>query len=76
MLFGASDVRFTDDNPRSARFVPDDERWNNGCAGRDMARDCLDPDMERPWPVEYCPPDVELDRFIADGGWGIPELEL
>jgi len=44
---GANEERFTDERPRSARLVPDDERWNKGWLGRGMARDCLDPDMER-----------------------------
>ncbi len=68
----------TADAPRSARFVPDEERWKMGWLGRESARECLDPDIDRawwlvekgalPWPA------AEFDLFIADGGCGIAEL--
>lgn len=35
----------------SPRFAPDDARWNIGWFGRVIARECLDPDIERPWAV-------------------------
>ena len=68
----ARDWRFTDDRPNSGRFVPEDERPNMGCVGRLMARECLDPDMERTWLL----PLFEFDRFMADAGCGMAELRL
>lgn len=62
------DVRLTEERPMSARLVPDDERWKSGWLGRDMARDCLDPDIDRTWPLEKGAPELELDRFMADAG--------
>ena len=41
-----------------------------GWFGRETAREWRDPDMERAWPL----PAAELDRFIAEGGWGMLEL--
>jgi hypothetical protein len=38
--------RLTEDRPISARLVPDEERWKMGWLGRDMASDCLEPDMD------------------------------
>lgn len=71
------DDRFTDDRPRSARFVPEDERWKCGWLGRDMARDCLDPDMERAWLLEKLADVVVLlGRFIVEPGWGMAEFRL
>jgi hypothetical protein len=62
----------------SARFPPEDDREKRGCAGRLMARDCLDPDIERTWLLLKAPalPLVEFDLFIADAGCGIAELRL
>jgi hypothetical protein len=56
----------------SARLVPDEERWNKGWFGRPTASECRDPDTERPWLALP----IVLDRFMADGGCGIPELKL
>ena len=68
--------RLMDDMPRSARLVPEEDRWKTGWLGRDAARECLDPDSDRAWPVENGAPwpAAELDRFIADGGCGRAEL--
>lgn len=57
-----------DERPRSARFVPEDERWKSGWLGRDMARDCLDPDMDLAWLPEKLVLLFELDRFIVEPG--------
>jgi hypothetical protein len=38
-----------------------------GWLGLVMARDCLDPDTERAWPLLF-----ELVRFIVEAGGGIP----
>ena len=66
------EARFTDDMPISARLAPDDERWKSGWFGRDpSASECLDPDTERTWLAL-----LVLDRFMADGGGGMPELML
>lgn len=70
---GWNDDRLTEDSPRSARFVPEDDRWNIGWFGRDMARDCLDPDIDLPWLPALA---FEFDRFMADGGGGIPVFVL
>lgn len=71
------DCLLTDDKPISARLVPEEERPNKGWLGRDMARDCLDPDMDRTWLLEKgALPAAVLDRFMADAGWGRLELEL
>jgi hypothetical protein len=64
--------RLTEERPASARLVPDEERWKSGWLGRDMASDCRDPDMERAWLL----PAAELDRFMAEGGWGMLELRF
>lgn len=53
----------------SARFAPEDVRWSIGWVSFDMARDCLDPETERPWPLL-----VELARFNDEPGGGIPTL--
>lgn len=60
----------------SARLVPEEERWNMGWLGRDMASDCLCPERERPWLFEKGPVEVELDRFMADAGCGIALLRF
>ena len=73
---GRTDERRTDDCPWSTRLVPDDERWKCGWLGRDMARDCLDPDMERAWPPAKVDALLELDRFMVEPGWGIAEFRL
>jgi hypothetical protein len=61
----------------SARFVPDDERWNCGWFGRDGAREARDPEIERPWLAVtgalYIPL-MELERFMAEAGCGMLEL--
>jgi hypothetical protein len=69
-----NDDRFTEDSPISAKFVPEEERWNMGWLGRDRARDCLDPDMDLAWLLENVAPALELDRFIAEAGSGMPVL--
>jgi hypothetical protein len=76
---GWKEDRLTDERPRSARFVPEEERWNIGWLGRadDKASDCLDPDIDLTWLFEKgggAPPALELDRFIAEAGWGSAEL--
>lgn len=58
----------TEERPRSARLVPEDERWKRGWLGRDMARDCLDPDIDLTWLPEKLAPLLELDRFMVDPG--------
>lgn len=65
-----------EDMPASARFVPEDERGNSGWLGRDMARECLEPDMERPWLPEKFALTLELDRFIVEPGAGIAVFVL
>lgn len=64
LLFWKED-RLTEERPTSAAS---DGRPKRGWLGRDtppMAKECLDPDMERP----CCPPPaIELERFIAEGG--------
>ena len=73
VLPGWNDALLTEPRPASARLVPDEERWNMGWLGRDMASDCLWPERERPpWPPEKgAPVEVELDRFIVEAGCGI-----
>lgn len=56
----------------SAKLVPDEEPWNMGWFGRDIASECRGPDMDRAW---LALPMV-LDRFMAEGGCGMPELRL
>lgn len=68
----------TDDRPNSPALAPVDVRWKTGWLGRDMARDCREPESEREWPAVYgapCPV-IELERFMADGGCGMAELRL
>ena len=67
--------RLTEERPKSARFVPDEDRWNSGWFGRDIARDCL-PDMLLPWPLEYCALDIGFDLFIAEDGCGMLVLRF
>ena len=62
--------------PASARFVPEDERWKSGWLGRDIARECLDPDMPRAWLPEKFALTLELDRFMVEPGCGIAVLVL
>ncbi len=66
--------RLTEERPASARLVPEEERWKSGWLGRvmGMASDCRDPDMDRAWLL----PAAELERFMAEGGWGMFELRL
>ena len=63
-------MRLTEDIPRSAKFAPDDDRWNRGWFGRGGARDCRDPDIDRAWLAVKGAllPEIELDRFIAEAG--------
>lgn len=42
-----NEVRFTDDVPISARFVPEDDRWNWGWFGRGGANEVRDPEIDR-----------------------------
>jgi hypothetical protein len=63
----------------SARFVPEEDRWNSGWLGRGGASDARDPEIERTWlavngALFTLTPEMELDRFIADAGCGILEL--
>ena len=59
-----------------ARFSPEDDRWNMGCAGRPGARDIREPEVVRTWFV-VCGAcvkfEVEFDRFIAEAGMGIAD---
>ena len=64
------ELRFTEDMPIS-KLVVADVLWKRGWLGRDSASEWREPDMERIWL-----PEPELDRFIAEGGCGIPELML
>lgn len=60
--------------PISAKFVPEDDRWNSGWLGRGGASDARDPDIDRTWLVvkgALLTPEIEFDRFIADAGCGI-----
>lgn len=41
------EVRCAVDAPRSARLLPDDERWKRGWFGLPGASDILEPDTER-----------------------------
>ena len=41
-----------------------------------MARECLDPDMERAWLPEKLGLLLEFDRFIVEPGCGMAVLEL
>ena len=68
-----TEARFTDDRPMSAKLTPDDERWKTGWFGRcdGSASEWRDPDTERTWLAL-----VVDDRFMADGGCGMPELRL
>jgi hypothetical protein len=67
----------TEDIPKSARFVPDDVRWNIGWFGRGAASDARDPESERAFPTAgsaLLTPEIEFERFIAEAGWGMFEL--
>ena len=66
----------TEERPSSARLVPEDERVKSGWLGRDMARDCLDPDIDLTWLPEKLELLFELDRFMVDPGWGIAVFRL
>jgi hypothetical protein len=70
-----NDDLLTDERPMSARFVPEDERVKSGWFGRDAARDCLDPDMDRTWLLEKLAL-LELDRFMVEAGGGTPVFVL
>jgi hypothetical protein len=64
-------VRFTDDIPSSAKFVPDEERWKSGWFGRDVASEAREPEIDRTWLAvkgALLAPEVEFDRFIAEAG--------
>jgi len=37
-----------DGRPKSAKFVPEEERWKDGCCGRLGASDMRDEEIERP----------------------------
>jgi hypothetical protein len=47
LLWFWKEVRLTEESPISAKFVPEEERWNWGWFGRDGASDARDPDIER-----------------------------
>ncbi len=74
----ADEPRLTVDMPRSARLLPDDDRWKTGCAGRGGASDAREPDMDRTWLAVYGAtwliPEMELERFKTDAGCGMPLL--
>ena len=72
------ECRWTDWKPISARLLPEDERWNMGCAGRPAASDMREPDWERPCCEGNWLPmlDTELTRFMADEGIGIAVILL
>lgn len=67
-----------DGRPRSAIFVPEDDRWKFGCCGRLGARDMREDETER----ACCEVrgacgslilEMELERF-TEAGCGIAEL--
>jgi len=51
----AVELRWTEAKPRSARLLPDDERWNIGWLGRPGARDMREPEVERAWLLVLVP---------------------
>lgn len=66
--------------PSSARFVPDDDRWKDGCGGLLGARDMREEETDLAWPevaggfsLMF---EIEFDLFRADAGCGIAELKL
>ncbi len=59
------------DLPISAKLLPEDERWKDGCGGLFGASDILDEDCDRPWPVRggcSCESFKEFERFNAEAG--------
>ena len=66
--------------PSSARLVPDDDRWKDGCGGlfgaSDMREEEIDlacPEVAGTFSLIF---EIELDRFKAEAGCGIAELKL